>query len=186
MKKAAVLLMIALVLTGCGGENRELEEALSFRDSLLSGQGCTFSVHLTADYGDALQEFSMDCRGDALGNVEFSVTGPETIAGITGTMSESGGKLTFDETALHFNLIAEDTLSPVSGPWLLVKTLRSGCITSVCEEEGQLHMSIDDSYEDDALRLDIWLDGQGSPVRAEVLHEGVRILTMNIKSFQIL
>ena len=165
---------------------REMEEALSFRDRLLSGQGCSFSASVTADYGDTLQEFSLECEADPLGNVEFTVSAPETVAGITGTMSETGGKLTFDETALQFDLLAEDTLSPVSAPWLLIKTLRSGCITSVGKEEEMLRLSIDDSYRDDALRLDIWLDGDRNPVRAEVLDEGVRILTVSVRDFQIL
>lgn len=186
MKRSAFVLLVVFVLTGCTQENRELERALSFRDKLLSGKGCIFSLNLTADYGDELYEFSMDCRGDELGNVEFSVTAPESIAGIAGNLSESGGKLTFDDTALHFDLMAEERLSPVSAPWLLVKTLRSGCITSAgAQEEGTL-VSIDDSYDEDALRLDIWLNADNLPIRAEVLHEGMRILTMTVRDFQIL
>ena len=34
--------------------------------------------------------------------------------------------------------------------------------------------------------LDIWLDETSSPVRAEVLHDGMRILTLKIENFQIL
>lgn len=185
MKKAA-LLLIALVLTGCKQENREMEEALSFRSRLLSAQGVRFEAEITADYADELYEFSLDCKGDSLGNVTFTVTAPETIAGITGTMAETGGALTFDDTALQFDLMAEGTLSPVSAPWLLIKTLRSGCITSVCREEDMLRLSIDDSYEDDALRLDIWLDSDGCVTRAEVLQEGMRILTLRVANFQIL
>ena len=186
MKKGLALLTVAVLLTGCVSAESELEQALSFRDKLLSGTGCSFSAKITADYGDELYEFSMDCQGDNLGNVSFSVTAPEAISGITGTTSETGGKLTFDDTALQFDLMAEDTLSPVSAPWLLVKTLRSGYIVSACTEEDLLHLSIDDSYEDDALRLDIWLDQADSPIRAEVLQDGTRILTIEIENFQIL
>lgn len=186
MKKAAALLLAAVLLTGCGNADREMKQAMELRDKLLSGNGCSFSAAVTADYGDELYEFSMDCQADALGKVSFTVTQPETIAGITGTMSETGGNLTFDDTALQFDLMAEDTLSPVSAPWVLVKTLRSGYITSACTEEARLHVCIDDSYEDDALRLDIWLDEHKIPIRAEILHDGVRILTMDIENFQIL
>ena len=185
MKKGLVLLFLAVIFTGCSAES-ELEQALAFRDKLLSGTGCSFTVKVTADYGDELYEFNMDCQGDNLGNVSFCVTAPETISGITGTMAESGGKLTFDDTALQFDLMADDALSPVSAPWLLVKTLRSGYITSACTEGDLLHLSIDDSYDDDALRLDIWFDAGGSPIRGEVLHDGLRILTMEIENFQIL
>ena len=185
MKKAAVLLTLVISLAGCSAES-ELEQAMGFRDSLLSGSGCSFEAAVTADYGDELQEFTMDCRGDERGNVEFRVTSPETIADITGTISEAGGVLTFDDTALHFDLMAEDTLSPVSAPWIFLKTLRSGYIVSACYEDELLRLSIDDSYDDDALRLDIWLDGEKKPVRAEILHEGMRILTLDVKGFQIL
>ena len=185
MKKGLVLLTLAVFLTGCSAES-ELEQAMAFRDRLLSGNGCSFSADITADYGDELYEFSMDCRGDNLGNLEFSITSPESIAGITGKLEEAGGKLTFDDTALQFDLMVEDTLSPVSAPWVFLKTLRSGYITSACYEENLLRLSIDDSYEDDALRLDIWLDETGSPIRAEILHDGMRILTLTIGNFQIL
>ena len=185
MKKGLALIMLALLLTGCSAES-ELQQAMTFRDALLSGNGCSFTAKVTADYGDELQEFTMDCRGDKQGNVEFCVTGPESIAGITGTAGEEGGALTFDDTALHFDLMAEDTLSPVSAPWVFLKTLRSGYIVSACYEEELLHLSIDDSYDDDALRLDIWLDENRSPIRGEILHDGMRILTLTVTNFQIL
>lgn len=185
MKKGLALMCLAILLTGCGAES-ELEQAMAFRDELLSGKGCSFTAKVTADYGDELYEFTMDCVGDDLGNVEFCVTAPESISGITGTAGQSGGALTFDETALHFDLMAEDALSPVSAPWVFLKTLRSGYIVSACYEEDLLHLSIDDSYEDDALRLDIWLDENRKPVRGEILHDGMRILTLDVGNFQIL
>ncbi len=185
MKKAAILLMVALTFTGCSREHREMEEALHFRSALLQAQGCSFQTEITADYGEVLYEFSMDCRADRHGTVSFSVTGPETIAGITGTVSETKGELTFDDTALQFELMAEGTLSPVSAPWLLIRTLRSGCITSVCEEEDLLRLTIDDSFEEDALQLDIWVAQDDRPIRAEVLYDGRRILSLDIRNFEI-
>ena len=185
MKKGLVLGMLVLCLCGCSVES-ELEQAMRFRDTLLSGNGCSFTSHITADYGDELQEFTMDCTGDKQGNLKFSVTEPECISGITGSASEAGGALTFDDVALHFNLMAQDTLSPVSAPWIFLKTLRSGYIVSACYEEELLRLSVDDSFEDDALRLDIWLEEGSVPVRAEILHEGMRILTLSIGNFRVL
>ena len=185
MKKGLALICLALFLTGCSAES-ELELGMAFRDSLLSGNGCCFEASITADYGDELYEFTMDCQGDAQGNVEFCVTSPETISGITGNISEAGGALTFDDTALHFDLLAEEQLSPVSAPWILLKTLRSGYITSVCTEGDSIRLSIDDSYEADALQLDIWLDLQELPARAEIMYDGRRILSVAVANFQIL
>ena len=185
MKKRLALLTLVLCLCGCSAES-ELEQAMVFRNRLLSAEGCSFSARVTADYGDELYEFTMDCRGDRQGNVEFCVTAPESISGITGTMDEAGGALTFDDTALQFDLVAEDALSPVSTPWMFLKTLRSGYIVSACYEQNLLHLSVDDSYAEDALRVDIWLDENRIPLRGEILYDGLRILTLDVADFQFL
>ena len=159
---------------------------LSFRQKLLQSQGCGFQGQVTADFGDRLYECALDYQADSLGNVTFSVTQPQTIAGITGALSEDGGELTFDDIALHFPLLAEEMLSPVSAGWVLVKALRGGNIQAVCMEEDLLHLSVDDDYEEDALRLDVWLNQQEQPVRAEILYEGRRILSLTISNFTLL
>ena len=52
-------------------------------------------------------------------------------------------------------------------------------------EDGLLRMSLDDSYEDDALHVDIWLDPQDCPVRAEIVYDGYRILSVEVSKFLI-
>ena len=48
-----------------------------------------------------------------------------------------------------------------------------------------LHLTIDDSYEEDALQLDIWLDGQNLPVQSDILYDGRRILTVQVSNFTL-
>ena len=184
MKRLAVCLLL-LFLTGCS-ENPELQEGIELRSRLLQASQCSFSVSIQADYGDELSEFAMDCTADEKGSIGFTVTAPESISGISGTLSASGGELTFDGTAVDFGYLADGELSPVSGPWIFLNTLRSGNITSACEEEGKIRLSVDDSYQEDALRLDIWLDESGLPVHADVLSQGRRILALGVKDFRIL
>ena len=184
MKRLAVCLAL-LFLTGCS-DSSELRKGMELRSRILQASECSFSVSVQADYGDSLSEFAMDCTGDGKGNVGFTVTAPESIAGISGTLSGSGGKLTFDDTALDFGYLADGELSPVSGPWIFLNTLRSGNITSACKEEGKIRLSVDDSYEDDALRLDIWLEESGMPCKADILCSGRRILALTVKDFRIL
>lgn len=185
-KRAARVLILLLCLTGCTGENRELQRGLSLRTALLKGGGCSFTAQVTADYGDKAYTFSMDCVGDEKGDLTFSVTQPDTISGIRGSVSGEGGKLTFEETVLHFDLMADGMLAPVSAPWLLAKTLRSGCITSAGLDGQLLRLSIDDSYADDALHLDIWCDGENLPVKAEICWENRTLLSLAVTNFQIL
>ena len=186
MKKVGALLIVMILLTGCSRGDPGMERALALRGKLLRASGCSFDTKITADYGDKLYEFSLDCEADAQGNLTFSVLQPESIAGITGNIRDSGGNLTFEDVALHFDLMAEDQLSPVSAPWIFLKTLRSGYITSTAEEEGSLRLSVDDSFDDDALRLDIWLGEDSLPYRAEILHDGRRILSLSITNFALL
>ena len=180
-----MLFPVLLLLAGCTDVDREMERAMALRSQILSAQECSFDVAVTADYGDQIHMFSMDCGGNAQGELTFCVTEPDTIAGITGHISEDGGKLTFADTVLAFPLLAEEQLSPVSAPWILFHTLRSGCLTSACMEEGLLRLTIDDSYEEDALHLDVWLDDRNLPVRADILFDGRRILSLTVDHFQI-
>lgn len=159
---------------------------MELRTNLLEAEQCTFDAEITADYGDKLCVFSMHCQGTAKGNIAFTVTEPDSISGITGEIAAAGGKLTFDGMALQFDAMADDQITPVSAPWIFYNTLRGGYLTSAGMEEDWLRLTIHDSYEDDALQLDIWLDQKNTPVRAEFLHENRRIITMNITNFDIL
>ena len=185
MKRMISVLLLAVFLCGCSGSSGEIERGMALRSKLLAAESCTFDANITADYGDKVYAFSMGCSADKQGDLTFSVSAPETIAGITGTISADGGRLTFDDTALYFDLLADDQLTPVSGPWILIKTLRSGYLTSACVEEGSLRLTIDDSYDEDALQLDIWLDEGDLPKRAEILYDGRRILSLDVTSFEI-
>ena len=49
-----------------------------------------------------------------------------------------------------------------------------------------VRVTIHDSYEEDALMLDIWLDGNNLPARAEILWDGRRILTVEVENFEYL
>ncbi len=184
MKKLSVLLVLIVLLGGCSGKQEELERAMTLRAKLLAS-GCSFDAKVTADYGDKLYEFIMSCQSDTRGNLTFTVIEPESIAGITGVIAQDGGKLTFDDTALAFPLMADDQLTPVSAPWILLKTLRGGYLTSANMEEELLHLTIDDSYKEDALQLDIWLNEGNQPVQADILYDGRRILTVQVNNFTL-
>ena len=186
MKRLFVGILFVLILMGCGKTDENMDTALQFRQKLLSGGGCRFHAEVTADYGDVIYLFSMDCQGDKQGNLSFSVTAPESISNITGAVTDTGGHLTFDGTALAFASIADGQVTPVTAPWLFLKTLRSGYIVAVAKENNGTYLQIDDSYQDRAIHLDIWLDENAMPVRGEILWEGKRVLSISVKDFAIL
>lgn len=158
---------------------------MKLRSDILAAKQCTFDTEITADYGDKIHTFSVSCQGNSDGSLKFTVTAPESISGITGEISENGGKLTFADTALQFDTMADDLISPVSAPWIFYSTLRGGYLTAAGMEEELLRLTINDSYEEDALQLDIWLDQHNKPVRAEILHENRRIICMTVTNFDL-
>ena len=180
---AAIICMIFL-FTGCKSGD-SLNSAMALRNRILDSNGCSFRTTVTADYGEQIYEFKMDCQTDGNGDLSFSVIEPATIAGITGKISGSGGAITFEDKVLAFQTIADGLVTPVSAPWLFVKTLRSGYLKSVSETNYGYEISIDDSYAEESMQLQIQAVGD-APVSAEIFWKGRRILTLSVENFSIL
>ena len=157
---------------------------MAFRDSFLDSAGCGFTAHITADYGTEVDTFLLAVISDPEGNVAFEVVEPDVIIGIKGTITRSGGALTFDDTILGFPMLADGRLAPLAAPWVLVKALRSGYISSVGREGDQWHLTVLDSYEEDALVLDIWFDGGWMPLYSEFLYKNEKILTLALEDMR--
>ena len=185
MKRIGAAALVLMILAGCTGKRSEMDKIMQLRATLLACEACSFDASITADYGDAVHTFQLRCEGTNDGDMNFQVLQPESISGITGRFAGEEGLLTFDKAALAFPLLADGQVTPVSGPWILLKTMLGGYLTA-CGKEGELlHLTIDDSYEEDALQLEIWLNGENLPVQAETIYDDRRIVTMEIENFQI-
>ena len=181
MKRTIAALLAAVMLAGCS-TGQQIDQPMELRRKLCETES-TFDAVITADYGEKVYVFSMKCQADAAGNLSFEVSDPETISGITGHVTEQEGALTFDDKVLAFPLLSEGQLTPVSGPWHLIHTLRSGYIAGSGPDEELVRVYLDDSYREDTMHVDVWLDSQGNPVRGEILWKGRRILTIDIRNF---
>lgn len=184
MKRLLAAVVLVLFLPGCGGKDSQMNRALALRERLQAGSA-SFEAEITADYGDKLFTFLLDCRSDPEGNLSFEVREPESIAGISGSITGTKGKMTFDGTALAFPMLADGLLAPVTAPWVFLKTLRTGYLSSAGMEGELLRLCMDDSYQEDALHVDVWVDGENVPQRAEILHEGRKYLSLAIHAFTI-
>lgn len=186
MRRLWILVAMVLLL-GCSEGTSEMDRGMALRQQLLSCNGCSFTAQIDADFGDKTYTFTLDCQGKADGSLAFSVVMPETISGIRGILSAAGGKITFEEDrAVAFPMLAEGEVTPVSAPWLLYNTLRSGYLAACGKEGEQLRLTLNDSYEEEALQVDVWLDGEDRPEAAEILWEGRRILSIRVADFRIL
>ncbi len=184
IKMVAIFLSV-FILAGCSSGKNPLNNAIAFRNKLLESNGCSFSAAVTADYGEKIYKFSMECVADQEGNLSFTVTKPATISGITGKIRSGKGEITFDDKVLAFPTIADGRLSPVSGPWLLMKSLRGGYIrTSTADADG-FTVSVDDTYAEDALNLEVFIN-ENAPHSAEIFWKGRRVLVISVEDFEYL
>lgn len=186
MKRMLVVCLTVLLLCGCSKENDNFDRAMSLRTSLLNANGCSFTATVTSDFIDKTYTFTMQCQADSDSSVQFEVLSPEYISGISGEIDANGGKMIFDDTVLAFELQADGLMSPVSAPWVLIRALQSGYVRYCGLEDQLLRITVDDSYEEDALMLDIWIGSDNSPVQADVYENNKRILTISVSNYRLL
>lgn len=182
MKQLIAIFLAAFCLVGCSPKNRYMDELYQFRNELLQATVVSFDAEITADYGKEYYTFQVACQGDELGSLAFEVISPDTISGIRGNISAEEGNLTFDDYVLAFDIMAEDRLTPVTAPWVVLTALRSGYITSCGKTDDGYLAVIRDTYEDDYLSIDL-LFQDNIPVHAEIFWNEARIITMNIINF---
>lgn len=175
-------MLIVFCLSGCDSDGDCMQRGMQLRENLLA-KACSFQAQVTADYADKTYTFRIGCTADANGDVSFIVIGPESISGIEGNIKADSGFLTFADDVLAFPLLADGEVSPVSAPWLLIKTLRAGYLSSAGMDGDALLLVLNDSYEEDALQIDVWLNGENTPIRADILWQGRQVLSLEIEDF---
>ena len=186
MKRIVSVLLVICCLAGCSSGPSSLNHGLSLRNKLMESQGFSFEAVICADFGKETYSFSVLCNADKEGNVSFSVLEPELICGISGTFSGSGGVLTFDDIVLTFPSLADGEVSPVSGPWLMINALLHGYIKGESFSDGQICLTIMDSFEEDALMLRMYLNENMDPVHCDLFWQGRSVLSMDVKNFRYL
>ena len=184
MKRLLCFLSVLVFLWGCN-DDAAMDLTLGFR-SRFQGSVCSFRATVSADYGDKIHTFVMDCQADETTRLDFTVAAPDTISGITGWISGDEGFLTFDQEILSISPLADGQLSPVSAPWILINTLRSGYLRYSGETDNGYHLTLDDSYDDGGIQVDVWLDREGILLGAEMIWQGRRILTVSVENFAFL
>ena len=186
MKRVFPLLLSLVFLCGCGSGQQALDAGHQLRSDIIQADGCSFVAEITADYGDELYSFSMQCDFDKDGTLVFCVLSPESISSITGKIDAGEGVLTFDDQMLAFSMLADGQITPVSAPWVMLKAVRCGYISACTAEKSGYYLQIDDRYIQDPLTVDLWIEPDGNISRGEFLWEGRRILTVQVSEFKLL
>ncbi len=159
-----------------------MEQAITFRGKLISGDGCSFRAQITADYGQEVQHFTLACDADMEGMVSFCVVEPDTIEGITGKMEGEKGTVTYDGLQLAFPLMVYDQISPVAAPALTVACWMKEFILSAGISEDIYRVSYEKKINGKDLLIDTYFEND-IPISAELCYNGYRIVNINITDF---
>lgn len=178
MRKFLSLLLLPLLLCGCGKSESTVSEAIAFRAALVEAGGCSFRADVRADFGDTVQDFSLDCTADAEGTTAFTVLKPETLAGITATVTQQGGQVTYDGMAMDFGLLANGNVSPAAAPAIAVNCWLSAYIVSAATGETVYQQDFDEKALTVTTRFE-----NNIPFFAEVCYNQQRVLELTLSDF---
>ncbi len=183
IKLTALAAMFCLFTACTANDNSGLQTAMDFRAALLQTQACTFTAKVTANYNDRSYTFTIDCAYHTEGESTLTVTAPESIAGITATLSDGAGELSFDGTALDFGVLPSTELAPVAAPLLMANGWVSGYIDASGQEDGLWHTTYTVGAGSDAYQVDTWFTADGQPTYGEISQGETTALSLAISGY---
>ncbi|HPE16219.1 MAG TPA: hypothetical protein PK597_04620 [Oscillospiraceae bacterium] len=184
-------LAMLLLLSGCGRGDRDAEWLLSARTRALSA-ACVMEASVTADYGDRVYEFTLCLEEEAPGEGIVAVLTPETLAGVTMSYTAEGSALRYDDLTLDTGELAGTGLSPMEALPALLRSWRSGAVTSTGREkigETETVLVRCDASEDAEETVEhlLWLEEEsGRPVQMEIVANGYAAFRCTVDSFELI
>lgn len=179
----ALVLAICLLLCGCTATDLAMNEAIEFRAALVHSGQCSYTAKICADFGETVEEFTLSCRSLADGTTELTILEPQTLAGLTATVTNAGGTVTYDGMAVAFGLLADGALAPAAAPALTVASWSSEYIAYAETLDGSIRVTYEKGYDAAAMQVDTWFENS-LPIYAEVCYNGERVVQMTFADFQ--
>lgn len=134
------VLMMALLLTGCGKSGAESPENLAarIRGEYLSLAGWKGNMDVTVEYEDRFFDFSLAVTWEREGETVLTITAPELVAGITARIVDGEGYLTYDGASLSTGPITGEGLTPMEAVPFLMEQVTTGYMARCALADGVL------------------------------------------------
>lgn len=182
-RRMALVLAICLLLCGCTATDLAMNEAIEFRSALVQSGQCSYTAKICADFGETVEEFTLSCSSLADGTTELTILEPQTLAGLTATVTNAGGTVTYDGMAVAFGLLADGALAPAAAPALTVACWSSEYIAYAETLDSGIRVTYEKGYDAAAIQVDTWFENS-LPIYAEVCYNGERVVQMTFSDFQ--
>ena len=187
MRKAALFaLMLTLLLTACGGEEKDPAAALQRQYAAV--EAATMEAEIVCHYDDEVRNYSLLCAYTPDCST-VTVLSPEELAGISATVEDGELTLSYDDISLDAGTYSDAAVSPVA---VLPKLMEAASVGYVTEESSE---NLDDraclcvscDLQDDTETVyTTWFDeGSLLPIRSEVACGGVVVYEVTWNRFEV-
>ena len=180
--------MALIVLSGCGAA----ADSENVRSYFSEVAGFEAHVKILSNLEDSVLEYELDYVYNKEDSDSFTITAPESLAGIGGTIAGTGSgqfSLQFDGAQLDDAMPQRIGLTPADSLFCLLSDLRSDAPAEQWTEEaaGQTLLVLRYESEDDRGKIakQVWLTADGrQPVCAELYADSKCVLTIQVMSYQ--
>ena len=191
MRKLGCVLMILLLLAGCGKEMDEAEQAaLDIRAAYLSMAGCTATLEVSADYGERIFQCVLALDHTAGEETVLTVMEPELLRGVTARLKNGESMLEFDGIRLETGPLSDTGLSPIDCVPVILRAVQEGYISawgmeSLGERECvRFTTSNPDLQPGKGQEIHLWFDRESyALLRAEFTIDGFMALRCEVNDF---
>ena len=181
-------LLAAVLLSGCAGTEMDGERVRAHFDAL---SGFNAQVEILSDLGESVVTYKMDYAYSRDGNDGFTITAPESLAGIGGTIAGSENAqftLQYDGLSLDDAMPQRIGLTPADGLFCLTNDLRTAEPAQIWTESASgtdfVVLRYESEDEDGTVAKQVWLaDGTLQPAYAELFANGSRVLTIKVTAY---
>ena len=127
-KILSCVLMMTLLLCGCGSNNTDSPENLAalIRAEYLNVSGWNATAELSADYGEQVFDFTVNAAWERDGDTVITVVQPDLIAGITARIRDGETILEYDGMGLSLGMLDLSGITPVSSLPALMDCITTG------------------------------------------------------------
>lgn len=179
-------LMLTLLLTACGGEEKDRAALLQEQYALVAA--ATLEADVTCHYDDEVREYTLLCAYTPESST-ITVLEPAQLSGITATLENGELTLSYDEISLDAGTYSAAAISPVAALPKLMEAAAEGYITEQSTEELNerecLRLSADLSDQPGTLYT-TWFDAETMlPLRSEISADGFVVYEVAWSRFEV-
>lgn len=187
MRKALLFApMLMLLLTACGGEEKDL--AADIQQQYAAVEAADMEADITCHYDDEVRAYTLLCTYTPEEST-ITVLAPANLAGISATVADGEVALSYDDISLDAGTYSAAAVSPVAALPNLMRAAASGGLVEQSEETVGERQCLRLSYalpDEDGTAYATWFDRETLlPLRSEISVDGTLVFEVAWTSFAV-